>query len=84
MNINSYDRIGLTGYRMIDSSLKKMDALVEGMDKNDPASVAKANVEIAKEKVRTAQGMALVKAHSDLMDSTLILFGIGKCCNCRC
>jgi hypothetical protein len=84
MHLNTYDKIGTTGYEMINRSIRRMDELVEGMDKDDPASVAKAQVEITKAKAQLAQGMFFVKSHQDLTDSLLLLFGIGKCCNCRC
>ena len=84
MNFNSLDKIGYTGYSMINKSVKRMDELVEAMDADDPKSVAKTMVEITKSKAQTARGMTLVRAHEDLMRSTLLLFGIGKCCNCRC
>ena len=84
MSFQVYGKIGSTGYGMIDASTRRMDALVEAMDKDDPKSVAKTNVEIAKQKARMYQGMSLVKSYEDLMNSTLILFGIGRCCNCKC
>lgn len=84
MNVNSFDKIGITGYEMINKSIKRMDELVDGMNSDDPGSVAKANVELTKEKAKMAQGMMFVKAHDDLMNSMLRLFGIGRHCNCRC
>lgn len=84
MNVNTYDKIGSTGYEIINRSIKRMDELMEGMDANDPASVARTNVELTKARTQLAQGMMFVKAHEDLTDSMLLLFGIGRCCNCKC
>ncbi|MDL2263251.1 hypothetical protein LJC31_01220 [Synergistaceae bacterium OttesenSCG-928-I11] len=84
MSFQVYGKIGSTGYSMIHASTRRMDELVEGMDKDDPKSVAKANVEITKQKARMHQGMSLVKSYEDLMNSTLVLFGIGCRCNCKC
>ncbi len=84
MNMGSFDKIGTTGYAMINKSLERLDALAEGIDGDDPKSAAKGIAEMAKARVQLVQGMTLVNAYEDLLSSTLRLFGIGCRCNCRC
>ena len=84
MNINSFDKIGTTGYTMINKSIERLDAAAEGINGDDPESAAKAFAEMSKARVQLERGMTLVNAYEDLLKSTLILFGIGCRCNCKC
>ena len=87
MNVKTFDKLGTTGYNLVIDSLDRIDELAEqakGIDKGDYAAAAKNMAEMTRTRTEALRGMYFVKAHRDLTESLLALFGIGCRCNCRC
>ena len=87
MNVGTFDKLGTTGYNLVIKSLDRMDELAEQakqIEGGDYAAAAKNMAEMTRTQAEALRGMYFVKAHRDLTESLLTLFGIGCRCNCRC
>lgn len=87
LNFNTFDKIGITGHNLVIRSLDRMDQLAErakSIESGDHASIARNMADMGRAQADMYRGVYFVKAHRDLSESMLTLFGIGCRCNCRC